>query len=66
VNRRPRSWLSLSLNAWRASLEAQQVIGLRLAKLASGGNAAAGEASRMASEKLIAYGKRKAWQPLRR
>jgi len=26
------SWLQLSLDIWRASLEAQQVIGLRLAK----------------------------------
>jgi hypothetical protein len=29
------SWLQLSLDIWRASLEAQQVIGLRLAKLTS-------------------------------
>jgi hypothetical protein len=34
MKRQRSSWLSLSFNAWQAGLEAQQVIGLRLAKLA--------------------------------
>ena len=52
VKRQRSSWLSLSLNAWQASLETQQVIGLRLAKLVSGGNQATDEATRMTFEKL--------------
>jgi hypothetical protein len=52
VKRRRPSWLSLSFNAWQAGLEAEQVIGLRLAKLASGGNSAVVETTRMTSEKL--------------
>ena len=31
------SWLRLSFDMWRAGFEAQQVIGLRLAKLMGGG-----------------------------
>jgi hypothetical protein len=54
VKRQRPSWLSLSFNAWQASLEAQQVIGLRLAKLAGGGNSAVVETTRMTSEKLYA------------
>jgi hypothetical protein len=54
VKRRRPSWLSLSFDAWQAGLEAQQVIGLRLARLACGGNSAVVEASRMTSEKLYA------------
>lgn len=48
------SWLQLSLDIWRASLEAQQVIGLRLAKLTSGGAVATAEMNRMVSEKVDA------------
>jgi hypothetical protein len=55
VKRQQSSWLSLSLNTWQASLEAQQVIGLRLAKLVSGGNQATNEASRMTFEKLYTF-----------
>jgi len=54
VKRQRPSWLSLSFDAWQAGLEAQQVIGLRLARLAGGGNSAGVEATRMTSEKLYA------------
>jgi len=46
--------LRLSLNLWQASLEAQQVIGLRLAMLMSGSQAAPAELSRMVPEKMAA------------
>ena len=55
VKRRRPSWLSLSFNAWQASLEAQQVIALRLGKLAGGGNSAVVETTRMTYEKLHAF-----------
>lgn len=48
------SWLRLSFDFWRAGVEAQQVIALRLAKLAGGGAAAGDEINRMVSEKLAA------------
>jgi hypothetical protein len=48
------SWLQPSLNMWRASLEAQQVIGLRLAKLASGGADVVAEMNLMVAEKVDA------------
>jgi hypothetical protein len=53
VKKQP-SWLRLSFDVWRAGLEAQQVIGMRLARLAesSGGAAATGEINRMVSEKI--------------
>jgi hypothetical protein len=52
AKRQRPSGLRLSLNTWQAGLEAQHVIGLRLAKLAGGGNKATDEAIRMTSEKL--------------
>ena len=52
--RKQPSWLRLSFDIWGAGLEAQQVIGLRLAKLAGGGAAAAVEVNRMVSEKMTA------------
>ena len=52
--RKQPSWLRLSFDIWGAGLEAQQVIGLRLAKLAGGGAAATVEANRMLSEKMTA------------
>jgi hypothetical protein len=55
VKRQRSSWLSLSFDAWQAGLEAQQGIGLRLTKLAGGGNSAVVEATRMTSEKLYAF-----------
>lgn len=48
------SWLRLSFDFWRAGFEAQQVIALRLAKLAGGGAAASDEMNRMVSEKMAA------------
>jgi hypothetical protein len=48
------SWLQLSFDLWRAGLEAQQVIALRLAKLARGGASATAETNRMVSEKMAA------------
>ena len=50
----PFSWLRLSLNVWQASLEAQQVISLRLSLLAGGSEPAGAEAARMVSEKMSA------------
>jgi hypothetical protein len=50
------SWLGLSLRTWQAALEAQQVIGLRLARLSGGGPSAWAEATRMTSEKVAALG----------
>jgi hypothetical protein len=54
VARERPSWLGLSFDIWRAGLEAQQVIALRLAKLARGGASATAETNRMVSEKLAA------------
>ena len=51
MSRKQFSWLHLSLSAWQASLEAQQVISLRLALLAGGSASAGAEAARMVSEK---------------
>jgi len=51
---RSGSWLSLSFGTLQAALEAQQVIGLRLARLAGGGKSAYAEATRMTSEKIFA------------
>ena len=47
-------WLSLSLSAWQMSFEAQQVIALRMAKIALGGDAAVKETALMISEKTEA------------
>lgn len=54
VSRKQPSWLCLSLNLWKASLEAQQVIGLRLAMVMSGSEAALAELSRLVPEKMAA------------
>ena len=48
------SSLRLLFAVWQAGLEAQQVIGLRLNKLAGGGRAASAEMNRMVSEKMDA------------
>ena len=45
------AWLSLALSGTRLALESQQVVALRLAKLAMGGPKAKREASRMVREK---------------
>ena len=47
-------WWNLSWNIAAASLEAQQVIALRLIKLAKGGPAAQKEAQKMIAEKMLA------------
>lgn len=48
------SWLYLPFDMWRAGLEAQQVINLRLAMLAGGGMAASAETNWMIAEKMSA------------
>jgi hypothetical protein len=48
------SWWKLGLDATYLAMESQQVIGMRLAKLALGGSAAQAEAERMVSEKIMA------------
>jgi hypothetical protein len=50
--KRRTSWMNLSLDAWSLGFEAQQVIGLRMVKMALGGAAASDEASLMVSEKM--------------
>ena len=49
-------WWKLGVDASMLAMEAQAVIGLRLAKLAAGGTAAQAEAQRMVGEKLLAAG----------
>ncbi len=51
-----REWMKLLQDASRLSLESQQVIALRLLKLARGGPAASREAKRMITEKMVALG----------
>ncbi len=48
------AWLKLTSDSCRLGLEAQAVIGLRLARLARGDLAAVVEANRMVSEKMVA------------
>lgn len=55
--RRQRTLWSAAFDAMSANIEAQQVIGLRLAKIAMGGPAASVEAHRMMDEKVAT-----AWQ----
>lgn len=52
--KKPFSWLYLPFDMWRAGLEAQQVISLRLAMLTGGGMAASAETNRMIAEKMSA------------
>jgi hypothetical protein len=52
VSKKQASWFYLPFDMWRAGLEAQQVIGLRLAMLAGGGVAASAEMNRMVAEKM--------------
>ena len=54
MKRRQPSLYSLSMSAMQLGLEAQQVIGLRMAKAALGGAAAEKEAALMVSEKTEA------------
>jgi len=48
------TWFNLALDSWRLGVEAQTVVGLRLARLAAGDAAAAAEAQRMVAEKVLA------------
>lgn len=50
----PWPWLHLTVHGGKLAIEAQQVIALRLAKLAAGGPNAAREASTIVSEKVAA------------
>ncbi|MES2097640.1 MAG: hypothetical protein V4459_12855 [Pseudomonadota bacterium] len=45
-------WINASANAWALGMEASAVIGLRMAKMATGGAGSSDEAQRMVSEKL--------------
>jgi hypothetical protein len=48
------AWLKAGIDAWTLGAEASMVIGLRMAKVATGGSAAATEADLMVSEKVQA------------
>jgi hypothetical protein len=48
------AWLRYLTDSWELGLEAQTVVGLRLAKLAAGDAAALSEAHQMVSEKILA------------
>ncbi len=50
--KRQTSLISLAMDAWQMGFEAQQVIGMRLVKIALGGVAGSDEASLMVSEKM--------------
>jgi len=54
MSNRNRQWFSLFADAAILSIVAQQVVALRLLKLAAGGAAAHGEAVRMTTEKMNA------------
>jgi hypothetical protein len=54
VTARRNPWFSLAMDAMRLGMEAQSVIGLRMAKAAWGGIAAQDEAERMVAEKAKA------------
>jgi hypothetical protein len=51
---RGNPWLGVGLDAWRLTLEASQVIGLRTMKIAAGGPSGAAESRRMVTEKVEA------------
>ncbi len=51
-----REWMKFFRNASWLTLESQQVIALRILKLARGGSPATREAKRMIAEKIIAFG----------
>jgi len=48
-------WFALTADGARLGFEAQQVIGLRLLRMAGGGPRAQAEASRMVTEKAMAF-----------
>jgi hypothetical protein len=49
-------WMRLATDASMLAIESQQVIALRIMKLALGGPTASHEANRMVTEKVIAFG----------
>ena len=49
---RGNPWLGVGLDAWRLTLEASQVIGLRTMRIAAGGSAGAAESQQMVAEKI--------------
>jgi hypothetical protein len=49
-----RTWLAMTADGARLAMEAQQVIGLRLLRIAAGGAAAQAEITRMMTEKAFA------------
>ena len=51
-----KSWVKLSSDAALLGFEAKQVIGLRLLRIAAGGQAASFESERMVTEKIAAFG----------
>jgi hypothetical protein len=51
-----KSWVKLTSDAALLGFEAQQVIGLRLLRIAAGGEAASFESERMVTEKIAAFG----------
>jgi hypothetical protein len=52
----PKTWLALGADNARLAFEAQQVIGLRMMRIAAGGAAAQAEMTRMVTEKAFACG----------
>jgi len=52
-----KSWLKLSSDAALLGFEAKQVVGLRLLRIAAGGEGASFETERMVTEKITAFGK---------
>jgi hypothetical protein len=51
-----KTWLALTADGARLAFETQQVIGLRLMRIAAGGAAAQAEMTRMVTEKAFACG----------
>ena len=51
-----KSWVKLTSDAALLGFEAQQVIGLRLLRIAAGGEGASFESERMMTEKIAAFG----------
>ena len=50
------SWYKLGIDATMLAFESQQVIGMRLIKIAAGGAVGQAEAQRMVTEKVVAAG----------
>lgn len=48
------AWMGIGLDAWKLGMEANSVVALRLAKIATGGAAGTAEAELMVAEKMKA------------